>query len=269
MALYEMVLPIEASDEKKVRAPSIARIRDYWLGGSHHTGVDREFADHILVCAPQLPYLVRGQRAMVRRMVEYLRAHGVDQFLDLGAGLPTLGYVHELAPDARVVYVDIDPDLVRDGRELLAGNANAAYLQGDIRQPDQVLGAPELRRLLDLSRPVAVLLIETLLHIPDCADPAGIVAAFMAATCSGSYLGISHFGEDEELHGGLTLFSRMFGAPPAVTLRDEQQVAEFFAGLELVEPGIVPVPLWRPASGEDVDRNPEQVRVHTGLARKP
>jgi hypothetical protein len=273
MALCEMVLPIEAADDRGVTTLNIARIRDYWLGGSHYADMDRVFAENILVCAPQLPYLVRGQRAMLRRMIEYLLlGHGVRQFLDLGAGVPTMESVHEVAqaidPRARVVYVDIDPGIVRDGRKLLCDNDNAAYVEGDIRDVDAVLADADLRALLDPAEPTAVLLIETLLHIPDSDDPGGVVAKYMDAMPPGSYLGISHFSENEELMNGLMLFARMFGDPPPVTLREPEQVAEYFAGLELVPPGIVPVPLWRPAPGDTTDRNPENVRVHVGLARK-
>ncbi|HEV2781779.1 MAG TPA: SAM-dependent methyltransferase [Actinophytocola sp.] len=268
-----MVLPIEAPNDKSAPAFNIARIRDYWLGGVHHAELDRKYADHIMVCAPQVPYLVREQRAMVRRMVRYLVQCGVRQFLDLGSGVPTMGYVHEVAqaadPQSRVLYVDIDPHLVRDGQELLRDNENADYLEADIRRVDDVLGAPRLRELLDLSRPVAVLMIETLLHIPDTEEPAAMVAGYVDALCSGSYLGISHFSATTELMNGFMLFAQMFGVPPVVTLREPEQVAEFFTGLELVPPGLVPLPLWRPDPGDDPQRNADRVRVPTGLARKP
>jgi hypothetical protein len=273
MALYEMVLPIEAADDRGVTTLNIARIRDYWLGGTHHSELDRVYADNILVCAPQVPYLVREQRAMVGRMVRYLLDQGVRQFLDLGSGVPTENYVHEVAqagdPRARVVYVDNDPFVVRDGQELLAGNENAAFLEADIRAVDDVLAQPRLREMIDLDRPVAVLMIETLLHIPDGDKPAEIVAGYRRAMSSGSYLGISHFSVTEELINGLGLFARMFGVFPEVTMREPDQVAEFFAGFELVAPGIVPLPLWRPDPGTQINRNPELVRVPTGLGRKP
>lgn len=268
-----MVFPVGAAREKGTDQPSIARIRDYWLGGLHHSETDRRLADHIMICAPWLPFVVRRQRAMMHRMVRYLVEHGVRQFLDLGSGVPTECYVHEvaqdIAPESRVLYVDIDPDIVYDGRALLADNANAAILQADIRQPNQVWESRELQRLLDPSEPIAVLMIETLLHIPDSDNPAAMVAAYRDTMCSGSYLGLSHFSENEELLAGLTLFSRMFGAPPQVTLRAPEQLAEFFIGLDLVEPGVVPALLWRPPTGEDTDRNPEQAGVYAGLGRKP
>lgn len=268
----EMVLPIEAADNGGVTTLNIARIRDYWLGGAHHTEVDRVYADHILVCAPQVPYLVREQRAMLRRMVNYLIGRGVRQFLDLGSGVPTVDSVHEVAqaldPATRVVYVDNDPFVVRDGRDLLADNDRAAIVEADIRDVRDVLAAPLLRELIDPNQPVAILLIETLLHIPETDDPAAMVAGYKRAMAPGSYLGISHFSVTEELINGFALFTKMFGTFPEITLREPEQVQEYFAGLELVEPGVVPLPLWRPEPGVTRDRNPDRVRVPTGLGRK-
>lgn len=252
--------------------PSIARIRDSWLGGTHHDDADRGFADQIVVCAPHLPYLVRAQNAFVRRLVRYLTDRGVRQFLDLGSGVPDINAAHRVAhevdPEAKIVYVDLDPTIAQDSADLLAGTGNAAFVRADVRRPDEVLGAPEVTDLIDFGEPVAVLMIEFLLHLQDSENPAGLVAAYMDAVPSGSYLGISHFSQDDQLHEGLTLFSRMFGAPPAVKLRDPGELVRFFDGVEIVEPGIVPVPLWHPEPGDEQVRNPELVRVHAGLGRK-
>lgn len=253
---------VEGADEPG----TIARIRDCWLEGTHHTSAHQELGEHILVCAPHLPYLVRAQRLLLGRMVRYLVEQGVTQFLDLGAGVPADGHVHEIAPDAKVVYVDIDASLAADGREMLAEFPNATYVRADIRRPGDVLGAPETQRLLDLSRPVAVLLFETLLHIPDGDRPEQMVADYITALSSGSFVGISHFSQNEELESGLNIFSKMFGAPPAVTLRSPEQQARFFTGLEMVEPGLVQVPLWRPE--HNIDRNPQLAQVYAGLGRK-
>jgi hypothetical protein len=251
--------------------PNIARVRDYWLGGAHNSDSDRKFADYTAVCAPHIPYLVRAQRVLLGRMVRYLVGQGVRQFLDLGSGVPTIDHVHQVAqaiePASRVVYVEIDPGLVEDGRNLIAGTDNVAFLQADIREPDQVL---ELCRLLDLSEPVALLMIETLLHIPDCDDPGTMIAKYLAALCSGSYLGLSHFAEHEELLAAFAMFDGMnLGTRPLVNLRSREELAGFFAGLELVEPGVVPVPLWRPDSHEDLGRNPDRAPMYAGLGRKP
>jgi hypothetical protein len=263
---------VASSEAATEGTPSIARIRDHWLGGSHHTDADRVLADHILVCAPHLPYLVRSQRTMLARVVRYLLEQGVRQFLDLGSGVPTTNHVHEVAqaadPECRVVYVDVEDGVADEGRELVADNPRAAYLCADISDPRQVLESAEVRELLDFDQPVAVLLIETLLHIPDAADPAAVVANYVEAMSSGSYLVLAHFGEDDQLNAGLNMFSELYGAPPAVTLRDPVKLKDFFTGVDLVEPGIVPVTLWHP-DPDDVGFNPEAARIYVGVGRKP
>src|SRR4051812_43148436 len=166
-----MASPIEAPGANGVANTSIARVNDVWLDGVHHDHRDTAYADSISLCAPHIPYLVRASRALTGRIVRYLIDKGVRQFLDLGSGIPTVGHVHEVAqaadPRSRVVYVDIDPSVVAVGRKVLVGKDGVDFLQADIRQVDSVLGAPELRRLIDLDEPVGLLVIETLLYLPD------------------------------------------------------------------------------------------------------
>ncbi|WP_216215636.1 SAM-dependent methyltransferase [Amycolatopsis aidingensis] len=261
-----------ALSENGAGQATIARICDYWLGGSQHTEADRRAGDHILLCAPHLAYVLRTQQAQVDRMVRYLTAAGIRQFLDLGSRLPTAGNVHEIAreciPESRVLYVDHDTEVARDGARLLAGDERAGFLHADPLDPVQVLGSSALRGLLDLREPTAVLMTNLLQHVPDSADPAALVGRYVGAVSPGSYLGISHFGSDEQLVTGLGMFNRMFGTPPPVTLREPEQIRPFFAGLELVEPGIVPLPLWRPTEVALDDRNPEEFRVYVGLGHK-
>jgi S-adenosyl methyltransferase len=252
---------------------NIARIRDYWLGGCHHDERDRHAADRILVCAPQLPYLVRQKRAMQQRMVRYLIKHGVRQFLGLDSGVPTMGHIHEVAqallPDARVVYVDPDPLIVQDGQTLLEDNRCAAHLHADVRCAEHVLNHPDLRRLINLGEPVAIMMTDTLLHVPDQDNPAAVIAAYTDAMCPGSYLGLAQFSRDQHLLDGFTLFARLYGKPPPIPLREPEQLTRLFAGLEIVEPGVVPIPLWHPTPGDEIIPNPERIRVYAGLGRKP
>lgn len=269
-----MALPTGPAGQYGSLRPNIARIRDCWVNGEHHTAGDQELAQHIELVAPHVPYLVRAQRSLVRRMVRYLVDQGVTQFLDLGSGLPNRGYVHDIAqaadPNCHVLYVDAEPSLEADSLKLLAGNDQAAFVTADAREPARLFELPDFRRLINLDEPVAVLMIELLLHIPDGDDPASLVASYVDAVCPGSYLAISHFGEDEQILAGFQLFERMmFGEWPQMNLRSKDAVAGFFAGLEFVEPGLVPVPLWRPDSEDEIDRNPERVEVYAGLARKP
>jgi hypothetical protein len=269
-----MALPIEAAGGRGGAKPSIARVRDYWLGGRHHREVDRHFAENTAMCAPHIPYLVRAQRALLGRMVRYLVEQGVRQFLDLGSGVPTLGHVHEIAqaldPAARVVYVDHDPGVAADGRYLLEGNDNAVLIDADLRNPDEVLAHPQTRRLLDLSEPLAVLVIATLQHIPDSEKPCVAIAGYREVLSPGSYLAMSHYGTDTQLVTAYTLFDQMkLGSRPEVNLRDRNAIDCYFDGLTLVEPGIVPILLWRPDSDEELGRNADVAPIWAAMGRKP
>ncbi|WP_236787953.1 SAM-dependent methyltransferase [Amycolatopsis sp. GM8] len=255
-------------------ASVIARANHVWLTGLRDQP-DRavEFADNVALVAPHIPHLIRRQRDMLGRMVRYLVGQGIHQYLDLGSGLPTGGHVHEVAQGARtacrVVYVDNEPGLAKDGQAIVADNARACFLSLDIRQVDDVLNAPETAQLIDFDQPVAVLLIETLLHIRDEDNPDQLVSAYVDAVPSGSYLGISHFDDSPAIQAGYEMFEQMhLGDRPRPNLRGPDRQKSFFTGLDLVEPGIVPLPLWRPDPGEVGDRNPDRVHVYAGLGRK-
>lgn len=254
--------------------PNIARIRNFWLGGANHGEADREMAGQIELCAPYIPYLVRAQRALVRRQVRCLVEQGVTQFLDLGSGLPDEGYVHHTAqalnPECRVAYVDVDSTIAGDSAELLSGSVGTRFVVADCRDVEGVLRHDDVRAVLDPAQPFAVLMTELLLHVPDSDGADEFVASWVDALPSGGYLAISHFGEDEQVLKGLRLFEHLrFGRFPEVSLRSLERVAEFFAGLDLVESGVVPAPLWRPEPDEEDVRNPGEVRMFAGLGRKP
>lgn len=267
-----MASPAEAPGFDDTADPCIARINDFWLEGEHNGPADREYARRIELCAPYLPYLVRASRALLGRMMRQLLDKGVRQFLDLGSGIPTRGHVHEVVlaaePDSRVVYVDNDPGVAADSLRVLEGVDNVAYLEADFRDREAVLGDPTVRAMIDFSQPVALLVIETLLHLSDDADAAGLIESYVDALPAGSYLGMTHCGRNPELDAGLDMFSRMFGTPPMVTLREKDQLEEFFGDLEIVTPGVVPVPFWKPESSEDLGREPESAFIYAGLGRK-
>lgn len=269
----ELSSAIWAPGENGPDRPNTARMWDYWLGGSHNSEADHSLAEQIVVCAPHLPYGVRTHRAFLRRVTTWLVEAGVRQFIDLGSGLPTVGHVHETAqeidPACRVIYTDIDPVLVAQGRELIAGNENVAYVQADFRVPEQVLGSVDRESLIDLNEPTAVLLVDVLHFVPDDDKPESLVHAYTDALCPGSYLGLSHMGADDGIIAAMEMFSRMYGAAlPVLTFRDADRVARFGAGMELIEPGIVPVPLWRRNGLDpDVGRNPDLFQDRAMLAR--
>jgi hypothetical protein len=241
----------------------------------HYTNADQVLADQIMVCAPQLPYGVRAHRSFLGRVVRHLVASGVRQFVDLGSGVPAAGNVHEIAqaidPECRVVYVDIDPVVVAEGRAMLDGTANVGYAQADLRRPDQVLGSPEVRELLDLDQRVAVSLVDILHFVPNSDDPARIVRTYLNAVSAGSYLAVSHMGRDVGILAAMEMFGQMYGNPlPTLIFRGKQRIAELCIGLEPIAPGVVPVPLWRPdGTDTDNDRHPELFPDVAVVARKP
>ena len=230
-----------------------ARVYDYWLGGRDNFAADRLAGDQSAAAFPGLVESVRSTRAFLSRAVRFLAAEaGVTQFLDVGAGLPTAGSTHEaaqsVAPEAMVVYLDSDPVVFAHGRALLASgpHGNTSYLRADLRDPGTIV--TEAARMLDLTQPVAMVLMSVLQFIPDTADPYQLVATIMDAMPPGSYLVASHPGSDlgatpeSSLAGGHTLVDT------AVTVRSHAEVSRFFTGLRLLPPGLVRLPAWRPAS---------------------
>jgi hypothetical protein len=248
-----------------------ARVYDYWLGGKDNFAADREAAERVLAAAPGLRYRVRANRAFLGRATRYLAAEaGVRQFLDIGTGIPTADNTHEVAqraaPDSRVVYVDNDPVVLLHAQALLRSTPEGAtdYLQADLRDPGTILD--RAAAVLDFSQPVALMLLGVLHLIQDAEDPWGIVARLMAALPAGSYLTISHPAID--IHHTQANAQRVYNERVATpqTLRTREQVQRFFAGLELVEPGLVQVHQWRPDPG---DYAPDgTVSAHGGVARK-
>ena len=240
--------------------PNPARIYDYLLGGKDNFPADRDVADQLLAIAPVARDVVEDNRAFLRRAVRHLtREAGIRQFIDLGSGLPTQGNVHEIAqadaPDARVVYVDNDPMVVTHSRALLAGD-NTVAIQADFREPEALLGHPEVRGLIDFDQPIALLLMAILHFLPDEQEPFGIVARFRDALPTGSHLAISHGTRDipvrpdmsvEEMTEMGTRVEQLYQLTTAsLVTRTHAQIERFFEGLELLDPGLVEIQLWRP-----------------------
>jgi len=255
--------------------PNVARVYDYLLGGYHNFEVDRIAAEKTAAIYPDVWLVSQANRAFLRRAVEFLVAQGVDQFLDIGSGIPTAGNIHQVAqaanPATHIVYVDIDPVAVAHSLAMLKDNPIATAIQGDIRQPDRILNHPEVERLLDFDRPVAILLLSLLHTIPDDEEAYGAVRTLRDALAPGSYIAISHSsdeGRPREVFQKLQELWEQYGKP--TNLRPRVEVQRFFDGLELVEPGVVYVPLWRPEGPDDVLLDyPECSNSFAGVGRKP
>jgi hypothetical protein len=264
--------PTWAPDGVRLDQPSPARIYDYLLGGSHNSAADRHVARQVIETMPDAVGAARANRAFLRRAVRFLVDAGVRQFLDLGSGIPTAGNVHEIAqaaaPEARVLYVDVDPVAVAHSRVLLAGNNRAAVVQADIRDSDRVLDSRQVSQLLDLDAPVGLLMVAILHVVPDADDPAGLVARFRDAAAAGSYLVIGHGTADSYPEEARKLREISHRTRTWLTPRSHEQIRGFFAGFELVEPGLVWVPQWRPDDGEQPDPHPELSVNYGGVARK-
>ena len=235
---------------------SIQRLYDYYPGGKDNYAADRAAVDAVLKVAPEMGFTARANRAFLGRVVRYLAAEaGIRQFLDIGTGIPTAGNTHQVAqavaPESRVVYVDYDPVVLAHARALLTSSKTGAtqYIDADLRDTAAILG--QAGQLLDFSQPVAVTLLMLLHVIPDSEDPHAIVAKLMDALPSGSYLAVSHLGAEllgqEAREGFQDIVNRM--AQQQYIGRDREQMLRFFAGMDLVEPGLVRVEEWRPEPG--------------------
>jgi SAM-dependent methyltransferase len=255
-----------------VTRPSAARVYDYFLGGAHNFEVDRQLAGQIASLTPNLAQTMRANRSFLRRAVRYLVDAGIDQFLDIGSGIPTVGNVHEVAqeanPDARVVYVDVDPVAVAQSRAILEGDKRTGILQADVREPDRILAGAVDLGLVDLSRPLAVLLAGVLHFIPDEDDPQGISDRLRAATVPGSFLLVSHATQDGQPPEVLEAQRLSARTATEITLRTHAQIRGYFGDFALVEPGLVFLTRWRPEPGGEVDEHPEQVGAFGGVARR-
>ncbi|MEV1003318.1 SAM-dependent methyltransferase [Nonomuraea sp. NPDC050202] len=228
-------------------AANSARMYDYYLGGKDHFPADIAAARKVIALQPNVRPAARENRHFLRRAVTYLTQEaGIQQFLDIGAGLPTAGNVHEIAPEARVVYVDHDPVVITQARALLGGSDRVRVVMGDVRDPDAILEHPSVCRFLDFDEPLALLLVGLLHFVQDREGAYGVVARLRDALPSGSFAAISH-GMSEGFDKGLVNnISNVYSSQMSHQLRTRAQVEPFLTGLDLVEPGLVPITEWRP-----------------------
>ncbi|MFZ4246839.1 SAM-dependent methyltransferase [Streptomyces griseoincarnatus] len=268
-----MERPAWAPRSIDITVPSVSRMYDYYLGGSHNFEVDREAARKAMEFMPGLPKVMQANRAFMRRAVRFAVSEGVTQFLDIGSGIPTFGNVHEVAqaadPEARVMYVDRDPVAVAHSKVVLEGNDRADVLAADLRKPQEILGSDEVGRLIDLNRPVALLLVAILHFVEEADDPYGAVAELRGALAPGSMLVLTHATYEgiplppERAEGAVDVYRDM--RDPLI-MRTRDEIARFFEGYDMVEPGLVPMPRWRPDTAPE-DEDPYAFSGLAGVGR--
>ncbi|MFI9766542.1 SAM-dependent methyltransferase [Streptomyces sp. NPDC052415] len=264
-----MERPAWAPRSIDISVPSVSRIYDYYLGGSHNFEVDREAARKAMGFMPGLPKIMQANRAFMRRAVRYAVGEGITQFLDIGSGIPTFGNVHEVAqaasPGAHVVYVDHDPVAVAHSQAVLDGDEHTDVVAADLRKPMEILASPQVERLIDLNRPVALLLVAILHFVEDEDDPYSAVAELRDALAPGSLLILTHASYEgiplpaERADGTVGVYKDIRNP---LIMRSREEIARFFEGYDMVEPGLVSMPQWRP----DTAPEEEDPWAFSGLA---
>lgn len=263
-----------APSEIDTSRPHPARMYDYYLGGKDNYLVDREAAAAVLQAVPEVRDIAWENRAFMQRAVRYLVGEaGIRQIIDIGTGIPAAGNVHEVAqqtePGVRVAYVDNDPIVHVHASALLTGQGDTSIVLADLRDPQAILGHPKVRELIDPAEPTALLLVAILHFITAEEGPVDIVAAFRDALAPGSCLALSHgtadFHDQALADASTAVYSR---ATAPLVLRGHAQVAALFQGWDLVEPGVVQVPLWRPDGKPPRPRQLAKIGIYGGVGRK-
>jgi hypothetical protein len=240
--------------------PNISRIYDYYLGGAYNLPADRERAARIKSVLPSMEMLARFNRGFLRRSVAFMVEQGITQFLDLGSGLPTAGNTHEVAqardPRAKVVYVDYEPVAVALGGQILRNNPNAVMVGADARRVDELFAHPEVCEVLDLDRPLGVLMTGVMVFVGDHEDPVGMMKAYRDACAPGSYIALTHLTDERadpetkvQVHAMVEAYK---GVIEQLYVRDRASVEALFEGMALVEPGVTLMPDWHPHGDTDI-----------------
>jgi hypothetical protein len=255
--------------------PNIARMNDYFLGGKDNFAADRKAAEELLAIAPEIKPMAEENRRFLGRAVRFLAEQGIQQFFDIGSGLPTRQNTHEVArtvcPGARVVYADNDPVVISHGEAILAGDDRTAVVKGDILHPEELVADPGVRRVIDFDEPMAVLIFGALHFIPHSDDPFKCVAWLRDALPSGSYLALSHAVFDtkpDAVDPIEDIYRAILSRPGTTAARGRDEVLPFFDGFELVDPGLVYLRQWRPDNPLRA-RAAEKLWMVGGVGRKP
>jgi hypothetical protein len=262
-------------DEIDLNRPNAARMYDYLLGGYHNFAVDRMIVQKTLELFPDTALHARVSRRILARSVRFMVEQGIDQFLDIGSGIPTAGSSHEVArslnPEARVVYVDIDPVVVAHSKAILKDTPNTAVLRGDVRRTEQIFKDESVVRLLDFNRPLGLVMILLLHFVNDDAEAYRCVAELRNKSVSGSYMILSHGTFEEAPADIVKLFQQITSQTTTPhKYRSKAEIEAFFTGFEILEPGIVHLPLWHPESPDDpLLKEPGRSMSYVGMGRKP
>jgi hypothetical protein len=263
-----------AASEIDTSRPHPARMYNAYLGGKDNYPVDRDAVRQVLRQWPEVRLIARANRAFLQRAVRFLAGEaGIRQFIDIGTGIPSAGNVHEIAgqaaPDARVVYVDNDPIVHVHANALLTGTGTTTILLADLRNPQAILAHPALRASIDFNQPVALLLVAILHFITAAEDPAGIVASLRDALPDGSYLALSHATADFHPPGTQDQAAIAYQQATApLALRPRPEVAAYFDGFDLVQPGLVQAPLWRPDARPPRPKELARIGIYAGVGLK-
>jgi hypothetical protein len=253
---------------------NVARVYDYLIGGSHNFLADQDVGRTIAAVEPNAKAIALANRQYLGRAVRFMADAGIRQFLDIGSGIPTEGNVHEVAhrvaPGSRVVYVDIDPVAIAHSKAILAGNQDATVIDADLREPEKILAHESTRQLIDFSQPTGLLLVSVLHFIADDEDPWQIVAQLRDALAPGSYFGLCHLTSEGRPAVGQAA-EKVYNRTVTTELhvRSRGDIERFFGDFELVEPGLVDIPRWRPDSPADVPSDPTKFWALVGVGRKP
>ncbi|HEX5204628.1 SAM-dependent methyltransferase [Paractinoplanes rhizophilus] len=265
---------MNSSDRMNTSVAHPARRYNYWLGGKDHFAADRESGDLLAKAFPTARIAALENRDFLRRSVKFLAESGIRQFLDIGTGLPVPDNTHEVAqrvaPESRVLYVDNDPIVMAHSRALTVGTpaGRTGYVEADLRSPEAILGHPELRAVLDLRRPVGLLLVAVLHFIHDDEQAVTVVRQLLDALAPGSYLVASNLTLDYAPPEQVAKHQELLASGRTdARARDRPEFARFFAGLDLIEPGVVSVSDWRPA--RDDRPTARDVAIYGAVGRKP
>jgi hypothetical protein len=256
--------------------PSAARLYDLYLGGTHNYPVDRNFAAEVLETVPFMPEIAVQNRQFLRRAAQYMAEHGIQQFIDIGSGVPTVDNVHQVVhridPLSRVVYVDNDNEAIVTSQQMLEAEPRATAIFGDLRDPEAIFADPEVRHLIDFSQPIGLLTVAVLHFVGPQDNPRALMRRYRDDLPPGSYLGISHATVDEvtpEVRGQLRELEAKYGSTAdPVTIRTKAEFTEFFEGWNLVDPGVVHAADWRPTEQVGTD-SPARPSLWAAVGRKP